>query len=58
MPDLEWYYGPGYFIDDVKGGALHKQSCIDARKLEMQFSGRWEFIARCTGAIYHQEPRP
>ena len=36
-PDLDWYYGPGYFVDDVKGGVLDKQSCIDARRLEMQF---------------------
>ena len=37
MPDLDWYYGPGYFVDDVKGGALDKMSCIEARELEMQF---------------------
>ena len=29
-PDLDWYYGPVYFVDDVKGGTLYKKSCIEA----------------------------
>ena len=36
-PELGWYYEPGYFVDDVRGGVLDKQSCIEARRLEMQF---------------------
>ena len=33
-PDLDWYSGPGYFVDDVRGGALDKQGCIEARRLD------------------------
>ena len=36
-PDLSWYYGPGYFTDDVKGGTLIKERCIEARMLEMEY---------------------
>ena len=36
-PDLSWYYGPGYFVDDVKGGPLIKERCIEARQLEVQY---------------------
>ena len=39
-PNLDWYYGPGYFTDDVKGGLLDKQQCIDARRLEMDYFRR------------------
>ena len=31
-PELDWYYGPGYFTDDVKGGLLDKEQCIQARR--------------------------
>ena len=36
-PDLEWHYGPGCFVDDVRGGFLDKGMCIEAGRLEMQF---------------------
>ena len=38
-PEVNWekLYETGYFVDDVKGGVLDKESVIEARKLEMAF---------------------
>ena len=42
-PDLDWYYVPGYFVDDVPGGVLDnpaKRPIFIELPVETDYQGR------------------